>query len=61
MTQDLIEAALLAVITAVFLGPLWSLVIGAGWILAARRLRSRGLDSDWEHTGHRRHKGRYLD
>lgn len=57
--KDYIEAGIFAVITGVFLGLLWALTVFVFWISACRYLRTRELDSDYEHVNHVRHGKTY--
>jgi len=59
MTKDLLEATVFALITALFLGLLWAALIFLAWIGACRYLRTRELDSDYEHINHSRHGKTY--
>jgi hypothetical protein len=59
MTKDILESTVFAVITALFLGLLWAALVFTVWILVCKTLRTKELDSDYEHTNHPRHRGLY--
>lgn len=59
MTKDILESTVFAVITALFLGLLWAALVFAAWILVCKILRTKELDSDYEHINHTRHRGLY--
>lgn len=57
--KDYIEAGIMAVITGVFLGLFGAALVATAWILVCRYLRTRELDSDYEHVNHPRHGKTY--
>lgn len=59
MTKDILESTVFAVITALFLGLLWAALVFTVWILVCKILRTKELDSDYEHINHTRHRGLY--
>lgn len=59
MTKDLLEAALFATITTLFLGLLWALLVFGAWLIVCKFLRRQELDSDYEHISHSRHRDLY--
>lgn len=59
MTKDILESTIFAIITALFLGLLWAALIFAAWFLVCKILRSKELDSDYEHVNHDRHGNAY--
>lgn len=59
MTKDILESTVFAIITALFLGLLWAALVFTVWILVCKILRTKELDSDYEHINHTRHRGLY--
>lgn len=59
MTKDILESTVFALITAVFLGLIWAALVFAAWFLMCKVLRTKELDSDYEHVNHPRHRGLY--
>lgn len=57
--KDYIEAGIFALITGVFLGLLWALLVSVAWLVVCKFLRRQELDSDYEHVNHVRHGKTY--
>lgn len=59
MTKDILESALLALITVFLLGPVAAIMVAVAWFYTCRYLRRRQLDTDYEHINHPRHRDLY--
>ena len=59
MWQDWLESVIMSAIAAVFWGLLWAALVGFSWLIIAKYLRRRELDSDYEHVNHDRHGKAY--
>lgn len=61
MLQDILESLAFALASSLFLHIVIAVMIGCAWFAVCGYMRSRQLDSDYEHVNHPRHRGQYTD
>ena len=59
MWQDWLESVIIGLLAGLFWGLLWAALLGFSWLIIAKYLRRRELDSDYEHVNHDRHGKAY--
>jgi hypothetical protein len=59
MWQDWLESVIIGLLAGLLGGLLWAALLGFSWLIIAKYLRRRELDSDYEHVNHNRHGKAY--